>query len=101
MYPNQFLKIICDRLTCQSAKRELHKNPLFKKCKAYQIEDICKEDNYHYKLLREKTLQDVKSMQAVIREMRHKIEEYNRDIRENLRFLKNLETKMKHNGKNG
>lgn len=49
------------------------------------------------KLLREKTLQDVKSMQEVIREMRDKIDEYNRDIRENVRFLKNLETKIKPN----
>lgn len=43
------------------------------------------------KVVKERTQDEVKHMQREVQTMRNKIEEYNRGISENLRFLKNLE----------
>ncbi|EZA57080.1 hypothetical protein X777_01686, partial [Ooceraea biroi] len=60
--------------------------------------DVAYETEYYYrqnkKLLRDvkrKTRDEVKNMQREVQAMRSKIEEYNRGISENLRFLKDLE----------
>lgn len=42
-------------------------------------------------MVKERTQDEVKHMQREVRNMRHKIEEYNRGINENLRFLRDLE----------
>lgn len=43
------------------------------------------------KMVKQKTQDEVTSMRNEVRAMRSKIEEYNRNINENLRFLKSLE----------
>ncbi|XP_011166213.1 uncharacterized protein LOC105200383 [Solenopsis invicta] len=60
--------------------------------------DIACETEYYYKqdrkllkVVKEKTQDEVKHMQREVQIMRNKIEEYNRGISENLRFLKSLE----------
>ncbi|KYM97589.1 hypothetical protein ALC62_11883, partial [Cyphomyrmex costatus] len=63
--------------------------------------DIACETEYYYvtnnqdrkllKVVMEKTQNEVKHMQREVQIMKNKIDEYNRDISENLRFLKNLE----------
>ncbi|XP_011050885.1 PREDICTED: uncharacterized protein LOC105143967 [Acromyrmex echinatior] len=54
----------------------------------------CVTDNQDRKLLKdvkEKTQNEVKHMQREVQIMKNKIDEYNRGINENLRFLKSLE----------
>ncbi|XP_024870084.1 uncharacterized protein LOC112453521 [Temnothorax curvispinosus] len=58
------------------------------------LEEARITDNQDRKLLqvvKEKTQDEVKHMQKEVQIMRNKIEEYNRGINENLRFLRGLE----------
>ncbi|CAL1679782.1 unnamed protein product [Lasius platythorax] len=58
---------------------------------AYETEYYYKQNKKLLKVVKEKTQDEVKHMQREVQVMRNKIEEYNRGINENLRFLKDLE----------
>ncbi|KAL6423733.1 hypothetical protein ACFW04_010308 [Cataglyphis niger] len=58
---------------------------------AYETEYYYKQNKKLLKVVKEKTQDEVKHMQREVQIMRNKIEEYNRGINENLRFLKDLE----------
>lgn len=49
------------------------------------------QDKKLLKVVKEKTEDEIKHMQREVQAMRNKIEEYNRGINENLRFLKDLD----------
>ncbi|KAK2584943.1 hypothetical protein KPH14_002536 [Odynerus spinipes] len=68
---------------------------------AYETEYYYKKDKELLERLRRKTQIEVKNMQREVNVMRSKIEEYNRDINENLRFLQNLEKNMASSKKKG
>ncbi|KYN43185.1 hypothetical protein ALC56_02367, partial [Trachymyrmex septentrionalis] len=60
--------------------------------------DIACETEYYYKqdrkllkVVKQKTQNEVEHMQREVQIMKNKIDEYNRGINENLRFLKSLE----------
>ncbi|XP_012057486.1 PREDICTED: uncharacterized protein LOC105620606 [Atta cephalotes] len=65
----------------------------------------CETDYYHkqdrklLKVVKEKTQNEVKHMQREVQIMKNKIDEYNRGINENMRFLKSLEKDLFADGK--
>ncbi|XP_024937377.1 uncharacterized protein LOC107263866 isoform X2 [Cephus cinctus] len=67
------------------------KDKFFERDVAYESEYYYKQDRELLEILKQKTQDEVKSMQNEVRTMRDKIEEYTRDINEDLRFLKGLE----------
>ncbi|XP_015184889.1 PREDICTED: uncharacterized protein LOC107070861, partial [Polistes dominula] len=82
-------------------------NPLYKNNKflddslAYETEYYYKKDKKLLEILKRKTQNEVKNMQKEVNVMRNKIEEYNRDINENLRFLQELDKNTASNKKKG
>ncbi|XP_018401195.1 PREDICTED: uncharacterized protein LOC108778486 [Cyphomyrmex costatus] len=87
------------RKTCRYSFRHLNERKKHdSKTDQASFGDIACETEYYYKqdrkllkVVMEKTQNEVKHMQREVQIMKNKIDEYNRDISENLRFLKNLE----------
>ncbi|KAG7200573.1 hypothetical protein KM043_001134 [Ampulex compressa] len=61
---------------------------------AYEAEYYYKQDKELLEMLKQKTQDEVKNMQEEVQAMHSKIEEYKRDINENLRFLRSLENDL-------
>ncbi|XP_076631640.1 uncharacterized protein LOC143346895 [Colletes latitarsis] len=58
---------------------------------AFEAEYYYKQDKELLEMVKQKMQDEVKCMQDEVTTMRNKIEEYNRNINENLRFLKGLD----------
>ncbi|CAL7937753.1 unnamed protein product [Xylocopa violacea] len=58
---------------------------------AFETEYYYKQDKELMEMVKQKMQEEVKCMQDEVTSMRNKIEDYNRTINENLRFLKGLE----------
>ncbi|XP_076759320.1 uncharacterized protein LOC143428389 [Xylocopa sonorina] len=58
---------------------------------AFETEYYYKQDKELLDMVKQKMQEEVKCMQDEVTSMRNKIEDYNRTINENLRFLKGLE----------
>ncbi|XP_017889440.1 uncharacterized protein LOC108630596 [Ceratina calcarata] len=58
---------------------------------AFESEFYYKQDKALLEMLKQKMQEEVKCMQDEVTTMRNKIEEYNRTINDNLRFLKGLD----------
>ncbi|XP_070513799.1 uncharacterized protein, partial [Cardiocondyla obscurior] len=66
---------------------------------ACETEYYCKQDRKMLALVKEKTQDEIKHMRLELQIMQDKIEEYNRGISENLRFLRDLERDLSTNKK--
>ncbi|XP_078032762.1 uncharacterized protein LOC144467722 [Augochlora pura] len=58
---------------------------------AFEADYYYKQDKELLEILKQKLQEEVKCMQDELKVMRNKMDEYNRNINENLRFLKGLE----------
>ncbi|XP_017793526.1 PREDICTED: uncharacterized protein LOC108575281 [Habropoda laboriosa] len=83
----------CEITSCRYLKRRYSDSN-----KSNSNDDIAFEAEYYYKqdkelleMVKQKMQEEVKCMQDEVTMMRNKIEEYNRTINENLRFLKGVE----------
>ncbi|EFN76283.1 uncharacterized protein LOC105190674 [Harpegnathos saltator] len=73
-------------------KHSSGKSPASRDEVAYEIEYYYKQDKKLLRAVKQKTEDEVKHLQHEIQVMRNKIDEYNRNINENLRFLRSLES---------
>ncbi|XP_032663252.1 uncharacterized protein LOC116840539 [Odontomachus brunneus] len=59
---------------------------------AYEMEYYYKQDKKLLKVMKQKIEDEVRHLRHEVQMMRNKIDEYNHNINENLRFLKSLES---------
>ncbi|XP_076678322.1 uncharacterized protein LOC143374240 [Andrena cerasifolii] len=86
-------------LSCEGTSSRYFKRKYSDSNKNKTTNDIAYEAEHYYKhqdkelleLLKQKMQEEVKCMQDEVTSMRSKIEQYTRDINEDLRFLKGLE----------
>ncbi|XP_029040854.1 uncharacterized protein LOC143305809 [Osmia lignaria lignaria] len=84
----------CETSSSKYLKRKYsdsNKNNVSNNDIAFEAEYYYKQDKELLDMLKQKLQEEVKCMQDEVITMRDKIEEHNRNIDENLRFLKDLE----------
>ncbi|XP_043284750.1 uncharacterized protein [Venturia canescens] len=75
-------------------KSDATKDNFFDKNIAFESEYYYRQNPQLLKILKQKTEDEVVAMQNKVRDMKAKIDEYNRDINETMRFLKGLENDL-------